>query len=181
MPAIHVVPREHAIGSSARMAAASSVTIRNPGCRQGRRAGSWARANVHMTGTKQRAALSPMARRTHKEFNRRIKRATINWRHVIEMSRRGLLGGAVQPLWAQERGRRTNRQGCYSTPHEERELLRQRNPVVFWNDVSLQLVALDHSIDGVARSGSMRQRAVARSGARCDRGCGRRRLCGRFR
>lgn len=43
---------------------------------------------------------------------------------------------------AQRRGRRIDGIGGY-----ESELFAQHNPVLFWNDVSLRLVALDHSID----------------------------------
>jgi hypothetical protein len=37
--------------------------------------------------------------------------------------------------------------GGYDARIDDREFLEQHNPVLFWNDVSLQLVALDHSID----------------------------------
>lgn len=71
------------------------------------------------------------------------------------LSRRGLLvagasaatGLASVAASAQERERRTMNLGGNGAARAGRELARRHHPVLFWNEASLQLVALDHSID----------------------------------
>jgi hypothetical protein len=48
---------------------------------------------------------------------------------------------------AQQRPSRTMNLGAYGESGRADELARRHHPILFWNDVSLQLVALDHSID----------------------------------
>lgn len=56
---------------------------------------------------------------------------------------------AATPVLAQGRGPSIYGFGAYNAGSDDSELTEQHNPVLFWNDISLRLVALDHSIDAM--------------------------------
>ena len=74
-------------------------------------------------------------------------RLRLNRRDLVKL---GIgVGVAATPVMAQGRGPRLIGFGSYGARADDDELFAQHNPVLFWNDVSLQLVALDHSIDAM--------------------------------
>jgi hypothetical protein len=75
----------------------------------------------------------------------------LNRRVLLKLGLGAAAGIAGRPVLAQEQEHRhrPKRPSRFSAPTNDRALFRQRNPILFWNDVSLQLVALDHSIDAM--------------------------------
>ena len=75
------------------------------------------------------------------------KPSTISRRNILKL---GLGASALltsSSARAQERRPPTMNLGAYGKSTRDRDVARRHNPILFWNEVSLQLVALDHSID----------------------------------
>ena len=76
-------------------------------------------------------------------------RLRLNRRDLLKLGFGVAAAVAGTQALAQDRGRHSYSFGGYSPRRDDRQIFRQRNPVLYWNDVSLQLVALDHSIDSM--------------------------------
>ena len=109
-------------------------------------------------------------------------RLRLNRRDLLKLGFGVAAAVAGTQALAQDRGRHSYSFGGYSPRRDDRKIFRQRNPVLYWNDVSLQLVALDHSIDSMELrvSGPLRQRTGTGSGAHRDCGRGSSRLSNRL-
>jgi hypothetical protein len=77
-----------------------------------------------------------------------IARLRLSRRDLVKMGLGIAVGVAATPVVGQGRGGIYGF-GGYDARIDDREFLEQHNPVLFWNDISLRLVALDHSIDAM--------------------------------
>jgi Vanadium chloroperoxidase N-terminal domain len=78
-------------------------------------------------------------------------RSPLNRRDVLRLGLGVAAGCLGRPAPAQDHARRIQGLGFYGRAGrtDGREVFGPQNPILFWNDVSLKLVALDHSIDAM--------------------------------